>query len=70
MERRDLLKAGLYGFSGLSLGDLHRQRAYAIDHAAKPGDAIRHSMNRLGESTAIIMVWLRGGCSHVDTWVP
>ena len=43
MERRDLLKAGLYGFSGLSLGDLLRQRAFAIDHAAKPGDAIRHS---------------------------
>ena len=43
MERRDLLKAGLYGFSGLSLGDLLRQRAFAIDHAAKPGDAIRYS---------------------------
>ena len=70
MERRDLLKAGLYGFSGLSLGDLLRQRAFAIDHAAKPGDAIRYSKNRLGESTAIIMVWLRGGCSHLDTWDP
>jgi uncharacterized protein (DUF1501 family) len=56
MQRRQLLKFGLSGFASLSLSGLMRLRA----QAAVPGS----------ERTAIILVWLRGGCSHLDTWDP
>jgi len=56
MHRRQLLKFGLSGFASLSLPGLMRLRA----QAAAPGS----------ERTAIILVWLRGGCSHLDTWDP
>ena len=56
MQRRQLLKFGLSGFASLSLSGLMRLRA----QAAAPGS----------ERTAIILVWLRGGCSHLDTWDP
>src|SRR5262245_35162930 len=57
LPRREFLRAGLAGFAGLSLGDLHRLRAQA------PA-ATR------GKRTAIILVWLRGGMSHLDTLDP
>ena len=56
MQRRQLLKFGLSGFASLSLSGLMRLRA----QAAARGE----------ERTAIILVWLRGGCSHLDTWDP
>ena len=56
MHRRQLLKFGLSGFTSLSLSGLMRLRA----QAAARGQ----------ERTAIILVWLRGGCSHLDTWDP
>jgi len=56
MHRRQLLKFGLSGFASLSLSGLMRLRA----QAAARGQ----------ERTAIILVWLRGGCSHLDTWDP
>ena len=37
---------------------------------AEPGAGRRTSKNRHGERTAIILVWQRGGCSHLDTWDP
>ena len=68
MRRRDLIKAGLYGFGGLSFSGLLRARAQAKDVASAAGSAFDKSLNSAGESTAIILVWLRGGCSHLDTW--
>jgi len=56
MQRRQLLKFGLSGFASLSLSGLMRLRA----QTAAPES----------ERTAIILVWLRGGCSHLDTWDP
>ncbi len=56
MHRRQLLKFGLSGFASLSLPGLMRLRAQAAAPAS--------------ERTAIILVWLRGGCSHLDTWDP
>ena len=70
MRRRDLIKAGLYGFGGLSFSGLLRARAQAKDIASAAGSAFDQSFNNTGEPTAIILVWLRGGCSHLDTWDP
>ncbi len=55
--RRAFLRVGLAPLGGLSLPALLRLRA----HAAEPGRA---------ERTAVILVWLRGGCSHLDTYDP
>lgn len=57
VSRRTLLQAGLVGFSGLSLAGLLAARAQAD---ARPAE----------EKTAVILVWLRGGCSHLDTFDP
>lgn len=51
---------GLTGFSSLGLGNLLGLRAA---RAAAEGPAT-------SEKTAIILVWLRGGCSHLDTFDP
>src|SRR5438093_1118405 len=59
--RRELLRAGLAGFGTLSLPGLLRLRAAtAAQPAAGPA----------AEPTAVIIVWLRGGCSHLDTYDP
>lgn len=54
-NRRQLLRAGLTGFTGFTLADLYRARAEA---AARTESS----------DTAIILVWLRGGQSHLDTF--
>jgi uncharacterized protein (DUF1501 family) len=56
-SRREFLRVGLAGFGSLSLPGLLRLRAAA----AAPGTEQR---------TAVIIVWLRGGCSHLDTYDP
>ena len=55
-SRREFLRLGLAGFGSLSLGDLFRLRAQA-----GPAKA---------ERTALIVVWLRGGASHLETYDP
>ena len=55
--RREFLKAGLAAFGSLSLPGLLRLRS----EASLPG-------NR--ERTAVIVVWLRGGGSHLETYDP
>lgn len=55
--RREFLKVGLAGFGTLSLPGLLRLRAEAPAPTAT-------------ERTAVIIVWLRGGCSHLDTYDP
>ena len=55
-SRREFLRFGLTGFGALSLPGLYRLRA------AAPANA--------GERTALILVWLRGGQSHLDTIDP
>ena len=55
--RRHFLQAGLAGLGSLSLPGLLRLRA---EQPAPTG----------GEPTAVIMVWLPGGCSHIDTYDP
>ncbi|HJT31409.1 MAG TPA: DUF1501 domain-containing protein, partial [Pirellulales bacterium] len=55
-HRRELLRAGLAGIGGLSLPGLMRLRAEAATAAAK--------------RTAVILVWLPGGASHLETYDP
>lgn len=57
LNRRELLRAGLVGISGLSLSSLFQLRSLI---GAEP--------NR--EKTAVILVWLRGGASHLETFDP
>ena len=55
-NRREILRAGLTGFTTLSLSGLYRARAAAAANRRPP--------------TAIILVWLRGGASHLETFDP
>src|SRR5688500_6347314 len=52
--RRELLRAGLAGFTSLSLADVYRARATT---GGQP-------------RTAVILVWLRGGACHFETYDP
>src|SRR5581483_11938899 len=55
-SRRNFLKAGLAGMAGLTLPGLLRHQAQAS--AGK----------RTGKS--VILLWMAGGPSHIDTWDP
>ena len=55
--RRDFLKAGLLGASGLSLAELLRHEA----SGASTNASREHS---------VIILWMRGGPSHIDMWDP
>ena len=56
-SRRDLLRLGVGGFVGLSLPDLFRRRALADGKTPK-------------RRTSVIVVWLHGGASHLETYDP
>jgi hypothetical protein len=58
-SRRNLLKAGLAGLAGLSVPALLRHRA----RAAQAGQS-----GATGKS--VILLWMTGGPSHIDTWDP
>lgn len=57
-SRRNMLKAGLAGMAGLSLPDLLQVRA----EAAAAGRSMNHK--------SVILLWMTGGPSHIDTWDP
>lgn len=57
-NRREILRAGLTGFTALTLPALLRLRAVASEQTSEQ------------EKTAVILVWLRGGASHLETWDP
>lgn len=57
VSRRNMMKAGLAGLAGLSLPELLRQRARATANG------------RSGSShKSVILLWMTGGPSHIDTW--
>jgi len=63
-NRREFLRAGLSAFGTLSLpGLLHLRAASNATTASATTTSAR-------ERTAVIIVWLRGGCSHLDTFDP
>ena len=53
ITRRDLLQVGMLGFAGLSLADV------LLLQAASPKPA---------RVKSVIMIWLRGGASHIDSY--
>ncbi len=55
-DRRSFLKAGLLGATGLSLSQLLRSEA----RASTPS----------GRKPSVIILWMRGGPSHLDMWDP
>src|SRR5258708_59003 len=57
ISRRELLRIGLAGIGGLTMPGLLQLRARAA--AIQPG-----------ERTAVILVWLPGGASHLETYDP
>jgi Protein of unknown function (DUF1501) len=58
--RRSFLKAGVLGAAGLTLSNLLRHEARAAD---KPAAAS-------GRKPSVIILWMRGGPSHFETWDP
>ena len=59
ISRRGMIKAGLAGIAGLSAPMLLRRRA----EAAKARRAT-------GGRKSVILLWMAGGPSHIDTWDP
>ena len=59
LSRRNLLKASLAGLAGLSVPALLRHRAEAAQ-AGRPTPARK----------SVILLWMAGGPSHIDTWDP
>jgi hypothetical protein len=57
LSRRNLLKASLAGIAGLSLPALLRSRA----QAAEAGQTVK-------DRKSVILLWMTGGPSHIDTW--
>jgi hypothetical protein len=57
LQRREVLRLGLGGFGSLTLPDLVRLRAHA-------------AAARSRERTALIVIWLQGGASHLETYDP
>ena len=59
LSRRNLLKASLAGIGGLSVPALLRHRARAANPA-----------NPTPSHKSVILLWMTGGPSHIDTWDP
>jgi len=58
-SRRDFLRLGTIGFLGITLSDYLRGSAQAM--AAQ-------TLTAPGKAQSVIMIWLEGGPSQVDTW--
>jgi hypothetical protein len=58
LDRRSFLKAGILGSTGLSLAQLLRLEARAS------------STSSTGRQPSAIILWMRGGPSHLDMWDP
>ncbi|MEX2286326.1 MAG: DUF1501 domain-containing protein, partial [Planctomycetaceae bacterium] len=57
--RRNMLKAGLAGIAGLTVPRLLETRA----EAANTGRSV-------SSGKSVILLWMTGGPSHIDTWDP
>ncbi len=64
ITRREMLRAGGLAFGGLTLADLLRLRATAAETPA--ADSVQTSKS--GRAKSVIMIWLRGGPSHIDSY--
>ena len=59
IDRRSILRAGMLGATGLALPHLLRMEA----HAAQQGKPTK-------KASSVIILWMRGGPSHIDMWDP
>ncbi|MBV9125847.1 MAG: DUF1501 domain-containing protein [Planctomycetes bacterium] len=57
LDRRSFLKVGVLGTAGLSLADLLRLESQAASSGS-------------GRQPSVIILWMRGGPSHIDMWDP
>src|SRR5688572_12360925 len=57
LKRRSFMKAGALGFMGLSLVDLLRSTVLA-------------GQTDVSKCDSVILIWLAGGPSHIDTFDP
>ena len=55
-DRRSFVRAGMLGTAGLSLAGLLK-----AEESSKPAG---------GRQTSVIILWMRGGPSHIDMWDP
>src|SRR5215831_18897540 len=60
LTRREALRVGGLGFTGLLWSDWLRARAAVADQAPAAG--------RFGKARACILIFNYGGPSHLDTW--
>jgi hypothetical protein len=60
LSRRSFLKAGVLGSAGLSLADLLRLEGRASSSSAASAK----------RKPSVIILWMRGGPSHIDMWDP
>ncbi|MBI1375106.1 MAG: DUF1501 domain-containing protein [Phycisphaera sp.] len=63
LDRRSFLRAGMVGLGGLSLADLLRNEARAATSAAPSSTPLPPK-----RTTSVIILWMRGGPSHIDMW--
>ena len=61
VDRRSFLKAGVLGCGGLTLATLLRIEAHA--------DSSPSQLSR-SQKPSVIILWMRGGPSHIDMWDP
>jgi hypothetical protein len=74
--RRSMLKASLAGLAGLSLPALLQARSSAADGSTNSNsvtdssavDAAPVVNGRLASRKSVILLWMAGGPSHIDTW--
>ena len=59
LDRRGMMKVSMAGLAGLSLPALLAERA----HAAQTG-------RQMSSRKSVILLWMCGGPSHIDTWDP
>lgn len=57
LSRRDVMTVGALGFASLALPDILKLRASAAPAA-----------QRAARGKSVIMIWLRGGASHIDSY--
>ena len=75
--RRDMLKAGVLGLFGLGLHEYFRTREVLAQAdqaekatAAAEGREAGPGLLSNGTADAVILLWLAGGPSHLDSWDP
>ncbi len=68
ITRRELVRVGALALGGLTLADRLRARAEAGGASPSGRQPASRRQPAAGRGKSVIMIWLRGGASHIDTW--